>query len=339
MSNLSQEIINAKIAKLSPFNELSAPALQEALKYCEVFNAPARKKLFKRGEQDDNSYYLLTGTVNLIDENFNSFIYESDDPRCLNPLDNNATHQFSAITTEDSHVLKVNKMQLDLAMTWESANLEVSLDATDGGSDWMSALLDSDVFAKVPPTNIQQLFSSFETLEFSAGTTVIKENDVGDSFFVIQEGQAEVSAQSEQGEQVLAHLKPGQFFGEEALIGETTRNATVTMKTDGKLMRLDKDTFKQLLEQPVLNSLTEKDLEAIVADGTKLCLLDVRLTGEYRHSHRENSVNIPLNRLRARLPQLSTGTIYVIPNNAGPRSELGVYLLVKAGLQAYLLKE
>ena len=138
-------------------------------------------------------------------------------------------------------------------------------------------------------------------------------------------------------EKMLAELVPGQFFGEEALIGDTTRNATVTMTEKGNLMCLEKEQFKALLEQPVLSTITQKDLESIKADGTDLAIIDVRLSGEYRHDHPDNSINIPLNRLRQRLSQLSREKIYLVSDNAGPRSELGVYLLVKSGFQAYLL--
>ena len=62
------------------------------------------------------------------------------------------------------------------------------------------------------------------------------------------------------------------------------------------------------------------------------------LGGEFKHFHRENSINIPLNKLRQRCDNLDRSACYVVVDNAGPRAELGAYLLMKAGLQAYLLK-
>ncbi|MAA58681.1 MAG: hypothetical protein CMK79_00890 [Pseudomonadales bacterium] len=202
----------------------------------------------------------------------------------------------------------------------------------------VSALLESDVFAKVPPANIQRLFTAFKNEERALGDVVVAEGDPGNLFYVIEHGSALVSKRSENGVEQVARLGPGQFFGEEALIGETTRNATVTMETDGALMYLEKDEFKSLLEQPVMNRITEQDLDAMQADSTALVLLDVRLSGEFKHFHRENSINIPLNKLRQRCDNLDRSACYVVVDNAGPRAELGAYLLVKAGLQAYLLK-
>ncbi len=50
----------------------------------------------------------------------------------------------------------------------------------------------------------------------------------------------------------LAELSVGDTFGEEALIAEAKRNATVTMMTDGVLMRLNKQDFRELMNEPLL---------------------------------------------------------------------------------------
>ena len=338
MAELAPPLDEDAIKQLVPFNELLRHQFQEALKCCELLTLPPRKKLFKRGERDAYWYYLLKGSVDLLDEDFNITSFSADDPECRRALDNRPPHRFSSITTSDCEILKVDKNRLDLAITWEQAGDYRVEESDDNDVDWMSALLESDVFAKVPPANIQRLFTAFKNEERALGDVVVAEGDPGNLFYVIEHGSALVSKRSENGGEQVARLGPGQFFGEEALIGETTRNATVTMETDGALMYLEKDEFKSLLEQPVMNRITEQDLDAMQADSTALVLLDVRLSGEFKHFHRENSINIPLNKLRQRCDNLDRSACYVVVDNAGPRAELGAYLLVKAGLQAYLLK-
>ena len=339
MSQPAPSLDEEAIKQLVPFNELLRHQFQEALKCCELLTLPPRKKLFKRGERDAYWYYLMQGAVDLLDEEFNITSFSAEDPECRRALDNRPPHRFSAITTSDCQILKVDKARLDLAITWEQAG-DYGVDESDDENevDWMSALLESEVFAKVPPANIQRLFAAFKNEERNLGDVVVAEGDPGERFYVIEHGGVLISKRSEHGIEQVAKLGPGQFFGEEALIGETTRNATVTMETDGALMYLEKDEFKSLLEQPVLNRLTEHDLEAMQADSTNLVLVDVRLSGEFKHFHRENSVNIPLNKLRQRCQNLDSNACYVVVDNAGPRAELGVYLLIKAGLQAYLLQ-
>lgn len=338
MAELAPPLDEDAIKQLVPFNELLRHQFQETLKCCELLTLPPRKKLFKRGERDAYWYYLLKGSVDLLDEDFNITSFSADDPECRRALDNRPPHRFSSITTSDCEILKVDKNRLDLAITWEQAGDYRVEESDDNDVDWMSALLESDVFAKVPPANIQRLFTAFKNEERALGDVVVAEGDPGNLFYVIEHGSALVSKRSENGVEQVARLGPGQFFGEEALIGETTRNATVTMETDGALMYLEKDEFKSLLEQPVMNRITEQDLDAMQADSTALVLLDVRLSGEFKHFHRENSINIPLNKLRQRCDNLDRSACYVVVDNAGPRAELGAYLLVKAGLQAYLLK-
>ncbi len=51
----------------------------------------------------------------------------------------------------------------------------------------------------------------------------------------------------------LAELGVGDTFGEEALISEAKRNATVSMLTDGVLMRLNKQDFRDLMNEPLVS--------------------------------------------------------------------------------------
>jgi rhodanese-related sulfurtransferase len=326
------------IKQLVPFNELLRHQFQEALKCCELISAPARKKLFKRGLGDSHWYFLMQGSVDLLDEDFNIISLSAADPECRHALDNRPPYRFSAITTTQCDILKVDKKRLDLAITWDQAGDYGVEENDDSDIDWMSALLESEVFSKVPPANIQRLFTAFKHVEKQLGDIVVAEGGSGDHFYVIEHGSALVTKRTEDGVQTVAKLGPGQFFGEEALIGETTRNASVIMETDGALMYLDKSEFKNLLEEPVLNGITDHDLETMQADDTELVVLDVRLSGEFRHFHQEGSVNIPLNKLRQRMSNMSKAPTYVVVGNAGPRSELGVYLMIKAGFHAYLLR-
>ena len=324
---------------LVPFNEMPEAHLAEVVKICQVLECPARKKLFKRGQEDTQVYYLLQGSVDLLDENFNITSLKGGDDACAHPLDDVSPHPMSAITTSDSIVLQFDRDRLDLIMTWEQAASSESggsdTDAED--EDWMSALLESELFNAVPPAHIQQLFATFKPMKAAEGEVIVQEGQEGDRFYVIAAGRAVVSRRSADGEQPLAELGAGRFFGEEALIGETTRNASITMASPGRLMYLDKSEFKKLLEEPVLHTLTPLQVEELRNQGRSVVLLDVRLSGEYRHAHDEGSINIPLNRLRERMQEFARERCYIVSGNAGRRSELGVYLLISAGFQAYLL--
>ena len=80
--------------------------------------------------------------------------------------------------------------------------------------------------------------------------TVVREEEVGQTFFIIVEGEVEVTKQVEgQAERVLRRHGPGDFFGEMALIETLPRTATVRTVTPSTLLELSKDDFDAVLSQ------------------------------------------------------------------------------------------
>lgn len=323
------------LQRLVPFNEMPESHLGEILKIAQVQQVPARKKLFKRGQDDSLVHYLLEGSVDLLDEDFNITSITPDAAASCHALDNTAPHRLSAITTAESRLLQFDREALDRLLTWEQAASGEQEEGTED-EDWMSALLESELFTKVPPANIQQLFATFKSQKVAAGDVVVQEGQEGDRFYVLAAGKAVVTRNRVEGAETLAELGAGRFFGEEALIGGTTRNATITMTSPGNLMVLDMDAFKKLLEEPVLRRLSATDITQLRDKGQPLVLLDVRLSGEYKHDHAEGSINVPLNRLRERMKEFAREKSYIVCANGGSRSELAVYLLISGGFQAFL---
>ncbi len=133
----------------------------------------------------------------------------------------------------------------------------------------------------------------------------------------------------------LAELGVGDTFGEEALIAEAKRNATVTMLTDGSLMRLNKNDFRELMNEPLLQWVTYERAQEIVQGGGRW--LDVRLPSEFQNMSIEASINIPLYFIRLKLSTLDRNTPYVVYCDTGRRSSAGAYILVERGFEAYVL--
>ena len=105
------------------------------------------------------------------------------------------------------------------------------------------------------------------------------------------------------------------------MIAEAKRNATVTMITDGVLMRLNKQDFRELMNEPLLQWVSYEQAREIIARGGRW--LDVRLPSEHQNLSIDGSLNIPLYFIRlkltdarsARCPTSSTAT----PAGAAPR--------------------
>jgi MFS family permease len=97
-------------------------------------------------------------------------------------------------------------------------------------------------FGPLPLAAVENLAQRAVALEFSAGEVVIHEGDVGELFYVVDEGVLSVSCN--RGSDVLEPLGPGAYFGEIALLRDIPRTATVTAASPVvSLFAVDREAF------------------------------------------------------------------------------------------------
>lgn len=238
-------------------------------------------------------------------------------------------------------VTKINSDMLDIMLTWDqtgSYSVE-PVDEEDEETDWMTRILQTRAFHRIPPANIQAMFMRMELVSFRPGEKVIEQDDEGDFFYIIKEGRCLVtrSTPANPNGVKLATLSVGDSFGEEALISDSKRNATITMLTDGHLMRLNKEDFNSLLNEPLLDWVDYDEGKKLVDGGA--VWFDVRLPTEYKAKHIKGSINIPLIFLRMKANSLDTDKKYVIYCDTGRRSSAASFLLNEKDIATYVLKD
>ena len=204
--------------------------------------------------------------------------------------------------------------------------------------DWMTILLQTKAFHKVPPANIQAIFMRMQRAEYQAGDVIIKQGDEGDFFYVIVKGTCLVTRETPLSKEgiKLAELNMGDTFGEEALISDAKRNATVSMLTPGTLMRLAKEDFRTLLNEPMLDWIDYHAAIATISRGAKW--LDARLPSEFDAQHLEGAINVPLYFLRLKMKSLDRNTHYIVYCDTGRRSSAASYILNERGFKASVLR-
>ena len=101
-----------------------------------------------------------------------------------------------------------------------------------------------------------RLVDAFQTEQFEEGQVIVREGDEGTSFFVIEEGEAIVTKNSN-AEETVNTLRKGQFFGELSLLLGTPRHATVTAKTQLRLAVLSAEAFQRLIPADVRKLMSE----------------------------------------------------------------------------------
>lgn len=104
-------------------------------------------------------------------------------------------------------------------------------------------------FVALPPDVLNDLAASLTEARVPAGSVVMREGEAGDHLSLIVAGVAEVSTSGPSGAVPLATLGPGEIFGEAALLRESgTRTASVTAVTGLRLLALDRDRFRRVLD-------------------------------------------------------------------------------------------
>jgi len=333
----------AKLKAISPFKELDDSHIQDLLKEGELLSVGDGKMVFKRGDEDDSSYWLIEGMLDLLDADFEVAKLDASDSAIHGQLDGNSPHEITAVSTAESKIFKVKKATLELILSLDEAgNYMISSvkDVHEAESDWMSSMLSSPLFDFVPPANIQELFSKFEEITFEKDDIVIKQGDPGDYFYVIQKGKTMVELEAGDKKVKLAEPGPGSFFGEDALVSDVPRNATITMLTDGMLMRLSKPDFESLLQAPLIEQLSDEEAQEMVAAAEpKTYILDVRSSREFQEGKLQGSINLPLMSLRKNLEKLKDDAVYIARSAGDKRAELAAYILNGNGFTAYVLNE
>lgn len=125
------------------------------------------------------------------------------------------------------------------------------------------ALRQIDLFRPLSDEELRTAAARCRPLHYAAGERIIEEGDAGDSFFIVDRGEVEVSKEMGGARRTLARLMEGQFFGEMALLTGERRAARVVAATDVDLFTLDKPGFHDII---VGNPAIAVDISTILSE-------------------------------------------------------------------------
>ena len=338
---MSLEIDPKQIKSLSPINSLNPENAQDLIKKISASTVPSGHYVFKKGDTDKVHVYVLKGEIELVQDKKVVKTVKAGTADGKQPIAHGFPRQFSARARGDAVVTRINSDMLDIMLTWDqtgSYSVE-AVDEDDDETDWMTRILQTRAFHRIPPANIQAMFMRMEAVSYRPGDKVIEQEQEGDYFYIIKEGRCLVTRSTPANPKgvKLATLSVGDSFGEEALISEAKRNATVTMLTEGHLMRLNKEDFNSLLNEPLLNWVDYDEGKALVEQGA--VWFDVRLPAEHKAKHIKGSINIPLIFLRMKANSLDPAKKYVIYCDTGRRSSAASFLLNEKDIESYVLRD
>jgi rhodanese-related sulfurtransferase len=353
MASLDHSIL----AQLEPISTLSPSRLEELAELCFIEKVskdidPFRMNILKSAQ----AMYLLKGDLGLLFSDGSKKILRGGSDAARHPVDTDRLALQDTIALTEIEVMRIDLDLLDIMMTWdqlaeyETSEPQAPVAATDNVEQsrstgvWMNETsvfsagkLQNGVFSRLPPANIEKMFQRMTPLSVKAGQVIITQGAEGDYYYLIERGTAIVSRVADASEppMVLAELKEGDAFGEEALVSDNKRNATITMKTDGALLRLNKTDFIELLKAPLISQVLIDEAEQRIQAGAQW--LDVRFPSEYKFDHLPNALNTPLNEIRELMKTLDKNKQYITCCQTGRRSSAAAFILAQNGFKVSVL--
>src|SRR5256886_3863116 len=115
-------------------------------------------------------------------------------------------------------------------------------------SDEAQSLARIPLFKRLEPHELEHLAEDVDQVNYAAGETIFNEHDLGDGLYVVETGSVRIWVLDEDVKPVtLAELKPGDFFGELAVLDRGARSTNATAIADTELHRLSSDDFQDFL--------------------------------------------------------------------------------------------
>jgi rhodanese-related sulfurtransferase len=337
------DALTRQLGRFQPLAALDRDTLDLIAPHCSVERVARDLDPFRLRDWRGQVVYLVKGQLKLEFPDGSVKVLVGGLDEALLPLVSAGQAPVGSRSITEIELLRIEEKTLDVAVTWDQLTSPKAGERDLHSEDWRSTTgmfalreLTRGAFAALPPANIESLLDRLQEMKVKRGQVVIREGDIGDYYYLIESGRCLVTRLQGGSPVVVAELDAGDTFGEEALVAETLRNATVSMETDGVLLRLAKSDFIALLREPLLRRVDPVTARQKIGDGA--VWLDVRLPVEWRLDGLPGAINLPLNELRQDFARLDPGKEYIVYCQTGRRSSAAAFLLGQRGLRVHLLQ-
>ena len=190
----------AILRTFSPLDGLKAENLHALARKTQIRELAAGRVLFKEGDTDKRTFYLVSGSIELRAEDRLIGTIRAGTPEARAALAPALPRRFTARAAVDLEYIVIDSDLLDVLLTWDQTGqyevAELRNDGLDVTGDWMTTLLQTKAFHRIPPANIQAIFMRMQRINYRAGDIVIKQGTEGDYFYVVVAGKCIVTRET-----------------------------------------------------------------------------------------------------------------------------------------------
>ena len=343
MNILDITITNDTLNKFYPMNSFGDEEIKLIIGKSKLNHMQKNELLFKEGSNDSDIIYLVRGSIKLTADTGEQFILDSESEQSVYPIANLKPRRFSAtVHSDNASIFRVPAEVMQPFMADSGTNAQVKDNSITHDSemkvfdsDWMMALAKTQPFSQLAVPQFEKLFECMEEVKVKAGDTIITQGEEGDYFYLVKKGQCLVSRHNGKKEIPLAELGPTESFGEEALLANSTRNATVRMLKDGRLMRITKVDFHRFLKSQIIHWIDPEEVSNVLNSGA----IKLDLTQKYKADVQiDNAVKIPPFMLRNQMKKLSRKNTYLLLCDNDNECAVASYLMSLRGLKSFVLR-
>lgn len=325
------------LRKYCYFHRLSDTAIKELSKKMRVEQLPAGTVIIREGDPPDAFYLISDGEIEV------SKKAESGESYVLSVLSSGEgvgamalltnSHRTASVTAKtDVACYTLLKEDFDEIVRTDSAFSSIIKGKTFGYEQF-NQIKGLQPFELLEPEKMALLAGKLIERNYGPNEDIVVQGAAGNEYFIIKSGRVDVLKKMfEDWPEKVATLINGQAFGEEALITDSPRNATVRAIEDTVVWALSKPDFDSIVKSSFLDEVMPGDVP--LSEESAHALLDVRMQMEFDDEHIPGAINIPLDELRQRYSDLHRDREYYVYCHAGVRSASATFLLKSQGFKA-----
>lgn len=334
-----------RLRQSSPIDALPDSCQRAVLLAGEFLRLDHGETVFAADTQDEHVHFLVDGSVSVVVGGQEVAYVSAHEEASRCPLDDPGMRRTATVVVGSPAMVfrvphEVLSRETDLAERASPAPPRAVMEAeADDPANWFMVTLRQGLFANLPVATIERVLDCAVAFDVSAGEVIVEQGRVADAFYLVKRGTARVDHQPTGASTALylTDIGPGDGFGEEALVSNRARNATVTMTSDGTLLKLKREHFETLIRDPLLHDMSLPEAEQAVAEGA--VWIDARSPADFSGGAMPEAISMPLSLVRVQWETLARERRYVVYSHDARTSAVAAFLLCARGLDAHYVDD
>ncbi|MBW2093019.1 MAG: cyclic nucleotide-binding domain-containing protein, partial [Deltaproteobacteria bacterium] len=259
------------IRKIPLFSIYTDEELDDLMKAAELKSVGAGEVLFEQGDPGDKFYIVYSGKIRIVQKNekqkeVNLGVRTRGDHFGETALIRVGTRNATARAAEDTILIAISRESFD-SFLFARPELREYFDKFIKNTSIHQFLKTCTNLSEVAPKDLQELARQLKPEFFNTGDVVFRQGAEPDKFYLIETGKLKVVRWEYNKQETINFLREGDFFGEKALIEETTRYADIVCLTDCHLFSLSREAFDTLVHKsPKLRKVIEDRIKSYLTD-------------------------------------------------------------------------